>query len=115
MPAFWINLEAAAVSTEMEEGAVWILEASRDLNANLIRFGVGRGVEEHVNGEVDVIFVGVAGSGFVESEGEEHSLGAGTLVFVPKGTPRSTRSTSEDFAYLTVHVRRGPLRVRRRT
>jgi mannose-6-phosphate isomerase-like protein (cupin superfamily) len=115
MPAFWTNLEAAAASAEMEEGAVWTLKASRDLNANLIRFGVGQGVEKHVNDEVDVIFVGVAGSGFVESEDEEHPLDAGKLIFVPKGTQRSTRSTSEDFAYLTVHVRRGPLRMSRRT
>lgn len=115
MPALWMNLEAAAASAEMQEGTVWALEASRDLNANLVRFGAGRGVEEHVNDEVDVLFVGVSGSGFVESDGEEHPLSAGKLIFVRKGAQRSTQSTSEDFAYLTVHVRRGPLRVSRTT
>src|SRR3712207_7243452 len=46
------------------------------------------------------LFVGVSGSGFVESDGEEHPLSAGKLIFVRKGAQRSTQSTSEDFAYL---------------
>jgi hypothetical protein len=32
-------------------------------------------------------------------------------VFIPKGARRSTVSASEDFAYLTVHRRRGPLQI----
>ncbi len=93
------------------EGAVWTLRGSEDLNANLVRFTRGRGVDEHTNTEVDVIVVGVSGSGVVTIDGDEHPLSAGTLAFVPKGTRRSTRSTSEDFAYLSVHRRRGPLRI----
>ncbi len=93
------------------EGAVWTLRGSEDLNANLVRFARGRGVDEHTNTEVDVIFVGVSGSGVVTIDGDEHPLSAGTLAFAPNGTRRSTMSTSEDFAYLTVHRRRGPLRI----
>jgi quercetin dioxygenase-like cupin family protein len=62
---------------------------------------------------VDVLLVGVSGSGLVEVDGEEHRLGPGKLIFIPKGTRRSTRSLSEGFAYLTVHRRRGPLRIER--
>ncbi|MBA3795532.1 MAG: cupin domain-containing protein [Rubrobacter sp.] len=90
---------------------VWSLKAGTDLNANVVRFGAGRGVGEHVNDEVDVVFVGVSGSGLVEVGGREHALEAGKLVFVPKGAGRSTRGASENFAYLTVHGRRGPLRI----
>jgi quercetin dioxygenase-like cupin family protein len=43
--------------------------------------------------------------------GEEHPLGAGKLVFVPRGVRRSTSALSDGFAYLTVHRRRGPLRI----
>ncbi len=93
------------------QGVIWTLEESDDLNANLVSFREGRGVGEHVNEEVDVIFVGVSGSGFVSVEGEEFGLSGGTLVFVPKGARRSTRSATEDFAYLTVHRRRGPVRL----
>lgn len=90
---------------------VWTLEGEGDLNANLVHFGPGRGVGEHVNDEVDVVFVGVSGSGTVVVEGEEFALGPGQLVFVPKGCLRATRSAAGEFAYLTVHRRRGPMRL----
>ncbi len=99
------------VAAEARAGAVWTLQASEDLNVNLVRFTSGRGVDEHINTEVDAIFVGVSGSGFVTIDDVEHLLSASILAFAPKGTRRSTRSTSEDFAYLTVHRRRGPLRI----
>ena len=92
-------------------GVIWALEESGDLNANLVRFDAGGGVEEHVNDEVEVLFVGVAGSGTVRVDGEEHALSAGKLVFVPRGARRSTGASSDGFAYLTVHRRRGPLRI----
>ena len=91
-------------------GTAWTLKSSDDLNANLVR-PAGGGVGEHVNDEVDVIFVGVSGSGVVNVDGEEVALSGGTLVFVPKGVRRSTRSSTGDFAYLTVHRRRGPVRL----
>jgi quercetin dioxygenase-like cupin family protein len=90
---------------------IWALEGSGDLNANLVRFDAGGGVEEHVNDEVDVVFLGVAGTGSVRVDGEEHALSAGTLVFVSRGARRSTGASSDGFAYLTVHRRRGPLRI----
>ena len=58
-----------------------------------------------------MIVVGVSGSGIVTVDREDHALSAGVLVFVPKGARRSTVSASEDFAYLTVHRRRGPLQI----
>lgn len=94
-------------------GTVWTEREGRDLNANLVRFPCGEGVGEHVNEEVDVLFVGVSGSGIVALEGREHVLGAGVLLLAPRGARRSTRSTSESFSYLTVHRRRGPVRLRR--
>jgi quercetin dioxygenase-like cupin family protein len=90
---------------------VWTLEQGDDINANLVRFPAGGGVDEHINEEVDVLFVGVTGSGVIEVDGHKHSLRAGTVTLVPKGTRRSTRSQSGDFAYLTVHRRRGPLQI----
>ena len=93
------------------EGAIWTLEGSGDLNANLVRFDAGAGVEQHVNDEVDVLFVGISGSGTVEVDGEGFALGPGRLVFVRKGTRRSTQAAVGGLAYLTVHRRRGPLRI----
>ena len=110
-----VDLAQVALSAgDHPGGAVWTLEASEDLNANLVRLGRGRGVGEHVNDEVDVLLLGVSGSGTVVVDGEEHALKAGRLVFVPKGSRRSVRGASEDFAYLTAHRRRGPPRIRTR-
>lgn len=94
-------------------GAVWTLPESEDLNANLLRFPAGEGVGEHTNREVDVVLVGVSGSGYVRVAGEEFSLGAGSLVYVPKDTPREVRAGTEDFACLSVHRRRAGIRIGR--
>jgi quercetin dioxygenase-like cupin family protein len=105
------DLNGLAAAAGGREGSVWTLKESGDLNANLVRFDRGGGVGEHVNEEVDVLLVGVAGSGFARVSGEDHTLSAGTLVFVPKGAGRSTIALSDGFAYLTVHRRRGPLTI----
>jgi quercetin dioxygenase-like cupin family protein len=99
------------LATGERAGVAWTLEQDADINVNLVRFPVGRGVDEHVNEEVDVLFVGISGLGVVAVDGHEHRLRAGMVAFVPKGVSRSTRSDSADFAYLTVHRRRGPLRI----
>lgn len=104
-----MDLVEKAARAGGRHGVVWILEGSDDLNANLVRFGSGRGVGEHMNDEVEVVFVGVSGSGSITVDGEEHDLSAGKLVFAPRGVRRSTLGVSEDFSYLTVHRRRGPL------
>jgi quercetin dioxygenase-like cupin family protein len=106
-----VSLKDAAVNAGDRAGVIWTLDASSDLNANLVRFGTGQGVEGHVNDEVEVIVVGVSGSGIVTVDQKEHALSAGMLVFIPKGARRATVSTSEDFAYLTVHCRRRPLQI----
>ena len=106
-----VDLYESLAAAGEHAGAIWTLEQSAELNANLVRFSAGGGVEEHINDEVDVLFVGVAGSGVVEVDGHKHSLRAGKVALVPKGARRSTISESRDFAYLTVHRRRGPLRI----
>jgi mannose-6-phosphate isomerase-like protein (cupin superfamily) len=75
------------------------------------RFEAGEGVGIHTNDEVDVVFVGIMGSGTVTVDGERFALGPGQLVFVPKGCLRAARSGPDEFAYLTVHRRRGPERL----
>jgi quercetin dioxygenase-like cupin family protein len=106
-----VNLKDAAATAGDHTGVIWTLDASSDLNANLVRFGTGQGVGEHLNDEVEVIVVGVSGSGIVTVDREEHTLLAGMLVFIPKGARRSTVSASEDFAYLIVHRRRRSLQI----
>ena len=98
-------------STEERTGVVWSLQESDDLNVNLVQFTEGEGVGEHVNDEVDVLLVGVSGSGEVRINDTLHRLYSGTLIHIPKGVRHSTRAISANLAYLTVHQRRGPLKI----
>jgi len=107
-----VSLREIAGSATGLTGVIWTLQEGGDLNANLVRFEGGRGVEEHVNDEVDVLIVGISGSGTVSVDGEAYPVSNGTVVFVPRGATRSTRAAPEDFAYLSVHRRRGPLQIR---
>ena len=95
-------------------GPVWGLE-SDDLNATLLVWPQGAGADEHVNPERDVLVVGIAGSGTVGLDGEEHALGSGTAVLVPKGSARRITAGPAGLRYLTVHRRRGGLPVAPRT
>lgn len=107
--------DLARLATCGGEGAIWTLEESEELNANLIRFEAGRTevVGEHTNDEVEVLFVGLSGSAVVKVDGEPHPLEAGRIVLVPKGSRRSVASASEteSLTYLTVHRRRGPVAI----
>ena len=55
--------------------------------------------------------VSPVGAGTVVVDGEKFALEPGRMVFVPKGCLRATRSSSGEFAYLTVHLRRGLVRL----
>ena len=90
------------------EGAAWTRQ-SDDLNVNLLVFGAGGGVGEHVNAEVDVLVVGVAGEWVVEVDGRPWALRAGQALIVPKGSCRAIRAISDGFAYLSGHRRRAGL------
>lgn len=80
-----------------------------DLSVNLVVFDAGDGVEEHVNREVDVLLVGVTGSGAVTIDGERHPIDPGTAIVVSRGARRGTRAETGRFAYLTCHRRRAGL------
>jgi mannose-6-phosphate isomerase-like protein (cupin superfamily) len=100
---------AALVGAATAPGAIWTRQ-SEDLNVNLLSFASDEGVAEHVNDEVDVLLVGIAGAGAVTVDGERQILSAGHAMVIPKGARRSTHGVGAPFAYLTCHRRRGGLR-----
>ena len=89
------------------EGAVWTVQSS-DLNANLIVLEK-RGIDEHVNNEVDVLVVGILGAGRVTIDGVTQRLAVGQVVLIPRGARRDFRREAGRFAYLTCHRRRSGL------
>ena len=83
--------------------------ASEELNATLLVWRPGEGQPEHVNEERDVALVVLEGAGLLVVDGAEHTLTAGALVIVPRGTRRSLVAGAEGLRCLTVHRRRGGL------
>jgi hypothetical protein len=88
-------------------GPVWTV-SSADLNVNLLAFA-GLGVPRHVNADLDVLVLRVAGAGVLELDGVDYPLRAGQACLVPNGAARSLRSAGGSFAYLMCHRRGGGL------
>jgi quercetin dioxygenase-like cupin family protein len=102
-----VDLRALAQESTVRQ-PVWAYQ-SADLNVNLLAWDAGEGVVEHINSEVDVLLVGIAGEGRVEVDGTVHALRAGQAIIVPKGARRAIHAASDRFAYLTCHRRRAGL------
>ena len=91
------------------DGVHWTLERDGDLNVNLVHLDPGHEVGDHVNDEVDVLVVGLDGTGVTVVGDHHHDLGPGVTLHVPKGARRLIRAGGLGFSYLTVHRRRtGP-------
>jgi len=91
---------------------VWGAE-SADLNATLLEWPAGEGPAEHVNEQLDVLYVVIAGSATLTVEGESRELGAGEATIVDKGARRALVAGLDGVRYLTAHVRRGGLQLKR--
>ncbi len=95
----------AVVTRVQGQGPLWTYVGD-DLNANLVVWPAGAGVNEHVNHEVEVLILVVEGSGLVTVAGQEHAVHPGEVFVIPKGMPRTILSQAPRFAYLSVHRRR---------
>lgn len=93
------------------DGVHWSLGASDDLNANLVHLDPGHAIGEHVNSEVDVLVVVLAGSGTAVVAGDDLALAQHVVAHIPRGTERRIEAGPDGVSYLTVHRRRGPLRI----
>lgn len=78
-----------------------------DLDLNLVRFDGGSGVAMHVNREVDVLLVAIAGEGVVTVDGSEFQFAPGKALLILKGSERAIQSLPDgDLVYFSVHRRR---------
>ena len=71
-PGQMVDLDAL-VNAATAPGAAWTHQ-SDDLNVNLLVFASGEGIAEHVNAEVDVLLVGIEGTGAVTIDGTRQIL-----------------------------------------
>jgi mannose-6-phosphate isomerase-like protein (cupin superfamily) len=93
-------------------GPLWGAE-STDLNATLLEWPAGEGPAEHVNEQLDVLYVVLEGSAALTVDGEARELGAGEATIVDKGVRRALVAGPDGVRYLTAHVRRGGLQLKR--
>jgi mannose-6-phosphate isomerase-like protein (cupin superfamily) len=91
-------------------GPLWGM-ASTDLNATLLAWPPGHGVDPHVNAELDVLVVVLDGTGSVIIDGEAHPLAPGSAILIPRATRRAITAGGAGLRYLSVHRRRGPLQI----
>ncbi len=82
-----------------------------DLNVNLAHLDPGAAIAAHVNDEIDVLFVVLAGNGVLHIDDTAHVLVASTLAYVVRGVRRSIVAGDAGLTYLTAHRARGPLDV----
>jgi quercetin dioxygenase-like cupin family protein len=97
----------------MSGGPVWGA-ASEDLNATKLVWAAGEGPAEHV-ADRDVLYAVLEGSVTLTVGGTASELGAGEVVIVDKGADRSLVAGADGVAYLTAHLRRGGLQIRKAT
>ena len=101
-----IQVDLAALSQAAEhDGPQWG-HACEDLNLTLLHWTEGQTIAPHVNHEVDVLLLVIAGAGEAIVDAERHTLTPGQALLIPKGAERAIRCTGADFSYLSVHRRR---------
>jgi quercetin dioxygenase-like cupin family protein len=96
----------------VRRGPVWGAE-SEDLNATMLVWPAGDGPAEHVNDTRDVLYVVLDGEATLTLDGEPRLLHAGDALIVEKGVRRSLVAGREGVRYVTSHIRRGGLQIRR--
>ncbi|HEX4745564.1 MAG TPA: hemerythrin domain-containing protein [Gaiellaceae bacterium] len=95
-------------------GPLWGTE-TEDLNATLLAWPPGAGPPGHVNAERDVLLVVLAGSLTLTVDREALVVDAGKVVAIPKGSTRAISAGADGVRYLSVHTRRPPLQIARKS
>lgn len=105
--------ELATTDTEADvTGAIWKIPLNdRDLDTNVISLPAGQRIEAHHGPDVDVMVIVIAGRGTLLTKSDELPLETGAVVWLPKRSRRSFAAGEEGLRYLTVHVRKGGLRI----
>jgi mannose-6-phosphate isomerase-like protein (cupin superfamily) len=83
-----------------------IFETSR-LNVTHVRIKPGETVPAHTHHDEDQVYYVASGSGFVELDGEQTNVSAGSAVLIPLGTEHlitNTGSDPLDYVFFVVFV-----------
>lgn len=86
-------------------GPQWGVETEQ-LNATILSWEKGHGLEAHVNHDLDVVMIVLDGEGEAFIEDEKISLHAGMVVPIAKGLVRAIKATGDRLTYASIHRRR---------
>lgn len=98
--------DAWDASTETGDGVRWTLARSADLNVNLVRLDADHHIETHVNHDLDVVVIVIAGTGTIAIDDVSSPLYPNVIADVPKGTARRIEAGPGGLGYFTIHRRR---------
>lgn len=98
------HADLAALADGAAPGSAWQAEAG-ELRARLIVLEPDGELPGHANREVDLVLVGVSGSGVLTLEGDEIPVGAGVAVLVARGAHRRIGAGPDGLSLLAVHRR----------
>lgn len=107
-PEVLLDLDECLAGVSPDQGgALWRLaEPVRQLDANVVRLPAGNALAEHVEPDLDVLVLVLAGSGWLGGGEGRRPLAAGSVVWLPRGAARGFRAGPEGLVHLTVHPRR---------
>jgi quercetin dioxygenase-like cupin family protein len=100
-----------AVQQRAASGVVWSAPPA-DLNANVVVLPADTYIDEHVQDEVDVLFVILSGEGEITVDDVAHAVTGQQLLLIPRNARRSVRASRWGLVYLTVHRARGPMQIK---
>ncbi|MGW1339505.1 hypothetical protein ACWCOV_00520 [Kribbella sp. NPDC002412] len=110
-----VDVNELVDDSTVPSGARWTLaEPGRQLDANLIHLPAGHRVDTHVEPDLDVVLVVVAGGGTIGTPDGEQVLADGNVVWLPRGATRNVTAGNDGLSYLTIHRRRPGLQIRKR-
>lgn len=99
-------IDTSEALAELGDGVHWTLARSGDLNVNLVRLEPGRYIGDHVNHDLDVVIIVIAGSGTIDVDELTSSLHPNVVADVPKGASRHIEAGPDGLGYFTIHRRR---------
>jgi mannose-6-phosphate isomerase-like protein (cupin superfamily) len=105
MPPEATQIDLIALAATDQTGPLWGHE-TEDLDCTFLTWNGGHQIPPHVNDEVDVVMIVLAGQGEATVAGTIYPLSQGQTLVIPKSLERSITALSERFSYLNVHKRR---------
>lgn len=111
VPPQGVVVDLGTLAPGRGRGAVWSLPHGGDLDANLVRLPPGAAIDTHVNHDVDVLVFVQSGSGTLTIDGTDHALRSDVIALIPRGARRRISAGPSGLYHLSVHRRRGPLRI----